>query len=69
MTNAPLGEDDLCEVTIPMMWGRIPIRAGRDDSGGPKTEAIRIHVSMSLRLQRWLGFQKTLYVINDIPPR
>jgi len=34
----------------------------------PKIVVIRLDVSMSLRLQRWLGWQKKLYIVDGVSP-
>lgn len=48
------------KINIPISPGRIPIRVEEDEFA---TVVARVHVSMALRVFRWLGVQKTLYVV------
>ena len=59
-------QNNYAQVSIPMKPGRIPIQADEDEFGSPKTVAIRVHISMGLRVQRWLGLQKRLYIVDSI---
>jgi hypothetical protein len=37
-----------------------------DGLGGGETVVARVHVNAALRLQRWLGVQKRLYIVDAI---
>lgn len=59
--------NNLVQVSIPKKPGRVPVKADEDDFGGPKTVVARVHISMGLRLQRWLGLQKRVYILDQVP--
>ncbi|KAK8213487.1 hypothetical protein M8818_002789 [Zalaria obscura] len=54
------------EVAIPRKPGRLPIRLqGTED--GPETFVASVNISTELRLSRWLGHHKILYVAGALP--
>ncbi|CAD0087921.1 unnamed protein product, partial [Aureobasidium vineae] len=52
-------------VTIPSK-GSLAICTGDDGFGGGKTVVARVHINMALRLQKWLGLQQQLYIVDDM---
>jgi len=46
--------------------GSLAICTGDDGFGGGKTVVARVHINMALRLQKWLGLQQQLYIVDDM---
>ncbi|KAH0291653.1 hypothetical protein M436DRAFT_62900 [Aureobasidium namibiae CBS 147.97] len=61
-----LGNQNYDQAKIPYSIGSIPICTGNDGFGGGETVVARVHVNTALRLQRWLGVQKRLYIVDAI---
>ncbi|KAG9520610.1 hypothetical protein KCU93_g7679, partial [Aureobasidium melanogenum] len=61
-----LGDQEYDQAKIPYSIGSIPICTGNDGLGGGETVVARVHVNAALRLQRWLGMQKRLYIVDAI---
>ncbi|THW26083.1 hypothetical protein D6D02_00463 [Aureobasidium pullulans] len=61
-----LGDQNYDQAKIPYSIGSIPICTGNDGFGGGETVVARVHVNTALRLQRWLGMQKRLYIVDAI---
>lgn len=61
-----IGHQQIDQVTIPYSMGSIPIKTGTGGFGGGHTVVARVHVNMALRVQRWLGMQKQLYIVDAI---
>ncbi|KAH0359351.1 hypothetical protein KCU65_g10015, partial [Aureobasidium melanogenum] len=61
-----LGDQEYDQAKIPYSIGSIPICTGNDGLGGGETVVARVHVNTALRLQRWLGMQKRLYIVDAI---
>ncbi|KAL1301850.1 hypothetical protein AAFC00_006035 [Neodothiora populina] len=61
-------QNNLTQVPIPLKPGRVPIGAEDDVCRETGSVVARVHISMGLRLQRWLGLQKRLYIIDAISP-
>jgi hypothetical protein len=64
--TAPSGDQNYDQAKIPYSIGSIPICTGNDGMGGGETVVARVHVNTALRLQRWLGVQKRLYIVDAI---
>lgn len=64
LTYTSLGKDNYDQVEIPLRLGRIPIQIRDEEYDGPKSIVACVHVSMKLRLDRWLGRQKVLYIVD-----
>jgi hypothetical protein len=62
------GDQNYDQAKIPYSIGSIPIYTDNDGLGGGKTVVARVHVNVALRLQRWLGMQKRLYIVDAIKP-
>jgi hypothetical protein len=60
------GDRNYDQAKIPYSIGSIPIYTDNDGLGGGETVVARVHVNAALRLQRWLGVQKRLYIIDAI---
>ncbi|KAI4762943.1 hypothetical protein E4T52_08506 [Aureobasidium sp. EXF-3400] len=61
-----LGDQNYDQAKIPYSIGSIPICTDNDGLGGGETIVARVHVNTALRLQRWLGVQKRLYIVDAI---
>jgi hypothetical protein len=60
------GDQNYDQAKIPYSIGSIPICTDNDGLGGGETIVARVHVNTALRLQRWLGVQKRLYIVDAI---
>ncbi|KEQ60176.1 uncharacterized protein M437DRAFT_77609 [Aureobasidium melanogenum CBS 110374] len=60
------GHQHIDQVTIPYSMRSVPIKTGTGGFGGGHTVVARVHVNMALRVQRWLGMQKQLYIVDAI---
>jgi len=65
-TDDSTGNQNYDQAKIPYSIGSIPICTGNDGFGGGETVVARVHVNTALRLQRWLGVQKRLYIVDAI---
>jgi len=63
-TDGSTGDRNYDQAKIPYSIGSIPICTGNDGFGGGETVVARVHVNTALRLQRWLGVQKRLYIVD-----
>ncbi|KAI4834329.1 hypothetical protein E4T44_08896 [Aureobasidium sp. EXF-8845] len=63
-----LGDQNYDQAKIPYSIGSISIYTDNDGLGGGETVVARVHVNVALRLQRWLGIQKRLYIVDAIKP-
>lgn len=54
-----VGREYIEEVPIPFRPGRLPIRVD-----GPENLVALVNISAGLRIQRWIGEQKNLYVLG-----
>lgn len=66
LTDFWAGDQEYDQAKIPYSIGSIPICTGNDGLGGGETVVARVHVNAALRLQRWLGMQKRLYIVDAI---
>ncbi|KAI4715433.1 hypothetical protein E4T48_08382 [Aureobasidium sp. EXF-10727] len=59
------GDRQIDQAPIPYSMRSIPIKTSTGGFGGG-TVVARVHVNIGLRVQRWLGVQKRLYIVDAI---
>ncbi|KEQ98418.1 hypothetical protein AUEXF2481DRAFT_86387 [Aureobasidium subglaciale EXF-2481] len=61
-----IGDQSIDQEPIPYSMRSIPIKTGTGGFGGGDAVVARVHVNLGLRMQRWLGMQKRLYIVDAI---
>lgn len=64
-TNFAPDSEKIEQAPIPSK-GSLAICTGDDGFGSGKTVVARVHINMALRLQKWLGLQQQLYIVDDM---
>lgn len=66
-TNSAPDSEKIEQAPIPSK-GSLAISTGDNGFGGGETVVARVHINLALRLQKWLGLQQQLYIVDDMKP-